>query len=100
MTNIFVRGYYNSWREGIGGFFTDSGRLAPLAQNPPPEVLLLHTILKELHTGQALSIELQLLQRLTSCDRSDIEILQILTISETLPLVIELTGNIVKAKPM
>jgi hypothetical protein len=100
MTSIFTRDYYNSWFEGIGGFFTDSGGLAALPQNPPPQTILLYSILEKLHTGQAVSIELQLLQRLTSCDRFDIQALQILTMTESLPLRVELTGNMVKAKPV
>jgi hypothetical protein len=99
MTSIFTRDYYNSWFEGIGGFFTASGGLAALPYNPPPQTILLHSILGYLHTGQVVSIELQLLQRLTSCDRFDIQALQILTMTESLPLKIELTQNMVKATP-
>jgi hypothetical protein len=99
MTSIFTRNYYNSWFEGIGGFFTTFGALAVLPQNPLTQTILLYSILEKLHTGQAVSIELQILQRLTSCDRLDIEALQILTMSQALPLKIELTKNIVKAEP-
>jgi hypothetical protein len=99
MTNIFVRDYYNSWLKGITGFFTPSGGLAPLPPNLPPEVTLLFAILEQIHTGQAMSIELQLLQRRTGCDRSDIEVLQVLSISQSLPLEVSLTENIVSTRP-
>ncbi len=99
MTNIFVRKYYNGWLNGIGGFFTEAGGLAPLRPKSPPEVILLFAILEQIHTGQAMSIELQLLQRRTGCDRLDIEVLQVLSISQSLPLEVSLSGNIVSTRP-
>jgi hypothetical protein len=99
MTNIFVRDYYNVWFNGIGGFFTIIGGLSRLPVDPPPEVTLLFAILEQIHTGQAMSIELQLLQRRTGCDRLDIEVLQVLSISQNLPLEVSLSGNIVSTRP-
>jgi hypothetical protein len=99
MANIFVRDYQNTWIEAIRGCFNGNGNLNQLPESPHAATLLLFAILRELHTGQSLQIEIDLLQRKTGCDRSDLEALQILTESLNLPVTIFLTGHIVNANP-
>jgi hypothetical protein len=97
MASIFFREYHNIWVSGIGGCFTADGDLSRMPLNPPAETILLYAILAELHTGQPLQIEIDLLTRRIGCDRTDIEVLQVLTQSQQLPLQIFLTSNIVNS---